>query len=362
MKSINKRNLFPGGNTSKGFYSFYRYILPQDKARKIICIKGGPGTGKSSFMKKLGAHFEDLGYSLEYHHCSSDNNSLDGIVIKELNVALLDGTAPHIVDPINPGAVDEILNLGTALDMDYLYGCKKEILNINKEIGKCFKRAYRFLGAAKNIHEDWSSIHCEFVNKYALNGLIDELSNKIILKSKDNLGLERHLFSTAFTPNGIVSFNKELSSNIENLYVLKGGPGLFKTNILKSIGSKAQKNGYFVEYLHDPFIPERMENIIIPELNTAIFTTNEISNVTYDTKNIYNMIDICYKSSVNSKIDEIFYDKKEFSVLIDKGLSCIKEAKSLHDKLESYYIKAMDFNIVNKLYIETEKKIESFIK
>ena len=319
MKNINERHLFPGGNTSKGFYSFYRYILPQDKARRIICIKGGPGTGKSSLMKKLGLYFGNLGYSIEYHHCSSDNDSLDGLVIKELNVALLDGTSPHIVDPINPGAVDEILNLGVALDMNLLFSCKKEIININKEIGKNFKRAYRFLGAARSVHEDWSSMHSETMNQYNLNEFIDTLKAKIIINSKDIYAGDRHLFSTAFTPNGIVSYNKGLVENIENLYILKGGPGFSKTDVLKSIGTSAQNSGYFVEYLHDPFIPERIENIVIPELKTGIFTTNEISNITYSNATTYKMIDICYKSSLNSKIDEILYDKKEFTSLIDKN-------------------------------------------
>lgn len=90
------RHLFPGGNTSKGFYSFYHYIISQDTARRKICIKGGPGTGKSTLMKSIGTFFNDKGYDIEYHHCSSDNNSLDGIVIKQLNIALLDGTAPHV--------------------------------------------------------------------------------------------------------------------------------------------------------------------------------------------------------------------------------------------------------------------------
>jgi len=88
-------DVFPGGNTSKGFYSLYRYILGQDEARRIICIKGGPGTGKSSLMKKVGGFFNERGYDIEYHHCSSDNSSLDGVVIKGLNVAILDGTSPH---------------------------------------------------------------------------------------------------------------------------------------------------------------------------------------------------------------------------------------------------------------------------
>ena len=66
-----QKHYFLGGNTSKGFYSLYRSILSQDEARRIICIKGGPGTGKSSLMKKVGNLFFEKGYNVEYHHCSS---------------------------------------------------------------------------------------------------------------------------------------------------------------------------------------------------------------------------------------------------------------------------------------------------
>ena len=172
MTTLKERHLFPGGNTSKGFYSFYRYVLSQDDAKRILCIKGGPGTGKSTIVHALLKIYTSL-YPEEYHHCSSDPNSLDGVLIKELNIALLDGTSPHIVDPINPGAVDEILNMGDALDMDVLSKNKKEIISLNKEIGKNFKRAYRYLGSAKCIHDDWSSLNYESLDSnkiYAVCG------------------------------------------------------------------------------------------------------------------------------------------------------------------------------------------------
>ena len=44
MSKPKEINLFPGSNTSKGFYSFYRYILTQDNANRILCLKGGPCT------------------------------------------------------------------------------------------------------------------------------------------------------------------------------------------------------------------------------------------------------------------------------------------------------------------------------
>ena len=56
----NIKDVFPGGNTYKGFHSFYDYMLPNDEANRIFCIKGGPGVGKSSFMKSVVVKFLDM--------------------------------------------------------------------------------------------------------------------------------------------------------------------------------------------------------------------------------------------------------------------------------------------------------------
>ena len=309
MDYSKERHLFPGNNSCKGFYSFYRYILSQEDARKIICIKGGPGTGKSSLMKKIGALYLGKGYTVEFHHCSSDPNSLDGVLIKELGIALLDGTSPHIVDPIHPGAVDEILNMGDALDMDLLYQNKKEIMQLNKEIGKNFKRAYKFLASAKAVHDDWSALNNEALDQNKLSNLIENLKSVIYKYDKAGYGGERHLFATGITPDGIISYGKDLSNAYTTKYVITGGPGLGKTNILKAIGNAGQKKGYFVEYMHDPFSPERLENIFIPELSTCVVSNNEISLHNFSGIE-YNLMDYCNSNLLASRSAEIEEDSK----------------------------------------------------
>lgn len=360
MINLKERHLFPGGNTSKGFHSFYSYVLTQDEANRIICIKGGPGTGKSSMMKKIGSHFLNKGYTVEFHHCSSDNNSLDGVVVKELKIALVDGTSPHVVDPITPGAVDEIVNMGVCLDTEKLAKNKTEIIKISRTISNTFNRAYKYLAAAKSIHDDWSTLNYESLDSIKINSLIEELKAEIFSSSKKiGFGGDRHLFCTAFTPNGIVSFGEELSYSLKNLYILKGGPGLGKTDILKYIGNEAQKLGYFVEYLHDPFFPDRIENIIIPELSTGLFTTNEISNISYHGK-VYSMEDYCIKDSLSERAPEIAHCYSQFYALVNKALSLISNAKKLHDELEVYYIHAMDFTVADKIYDEVILKLEKY--
>mgnify|MGYP001061035964 FL=1 len=155
----------------------------------------------------------------------------------------------------------------------------------------------------------------------------------------------------------------ELCADCEKVYVLNGGPGTGKTQILKFMVNESLKRGLFVEIYHDPLIPERIEHIIIPDLKTAIVTSNEINNKKFNGIQIYmeNLVDY----SLVDK-DELQRDKETFYDLLNKGLSIISSAKKLHDDLEIYYIGNMIFkdmdeaynNLINKLlkYEEDYKK------
>ena len=103
---------FPGNNTPDGYYSFFESILPWKKARRIIIIKGGPGVGKSTMIRKISKELTKRGLDIELLHCTADSESLDGLIVGDCNIALVDGTAPHIIDPKFPGCVDEIINFG----------------------------------------------------------------------------------------------------------------------------------------------------------------------------------------------------------------------------------------------------------
>ncbi|MDW8800051.1 PRK06851 family protein [Clostridium sp. A1-XYC3] len=356
----NIRNFFPGGNTSLGFYSFYDYIISQDTATRKICIKGGPGTGKSSLMKKIGTFFNDKGYDVEYHHCSSDNNSLDGVVIKGLDVAILDGTSPHVVDPQNPGAVDEILNMGQHWNEDGFKKYREDIIKTNKQIKGRFQRAYKFIGASKLIHDDWSNYNKTALDRSKLAVLQEDLKNKILSNYEiASIGAERHLFATAFTPNGIVTFIDSLYESSEKVYVLNGGPGTGKTQILKFILEEAIKRGFFVEVYHDPLIPERIEHIIIPNLKTALVTSNEINQKKFIGTQIFmdNLLDYALVDK-----DEVQKDKDIFYKLLNEGLTVIASAKKLHDDLEKYYIENMNFEEIDEAYDKLVNRLLKYEK
>ena len=86
---------FLGANTAGGFVSRFDQLHTDRRIRKLIILKGGPGCGKSTFMKKLRKTAADLGADTESCPCSSDPASIDALLIPTLGLAVVDGTAPH---------------------------------------------------------------------------------------------------------------------------------------------------------------------------------------------------------------------------------------------------------------------------
>ncbi|MDE6260183.1 MAG: hypothetical protein K2M42_04875 [Oscillospiraceae bacterium] len=86
---------FLGGNTPAGFYSLYHQLSDPARMRALYIIKGGPGSGKSTLMRRVERHAQAAGLETQQVLCSGDPDSLDAVIIPELGAALVDGTAPQ---------------------------------------------------------------------------------------------------------------------------------------------------------------------------------------------------------------------------------------------------------------------------
>lgn len=346
-----ERHIFPGSNTPVGFFSYYDYILDQNEADRIICLKGGPGVGKSTFMKITAYEMIDKGYDVDFMHCSSDNNSIDGIVIKGLKVAFIDGTAPHVVDPKNPGAVDMIVNLGDFWNEDGIRENREEVLRNNLEIKFNFEKAYNFFGAAKRMYDNMNSVYehaLEEVEIYkeAARIVNQELSHKEISKKKGRL---KKYFASAFTPKGTINYIDSLIKDYEKIYIIKAPVGIGGERILDIIQESARYRGLDVEQYYCPMVPDKkIEHLLIPAVNTAFVTSNHYHKVKTEAFEVININHyICWKciKAYKGMMEE---SKRLMEELINLGIGCIKTAKTIHDTLETHYIPNMNFKAVEE--------------
>jgi hypothetical protein len=341
------RKMFPGGNTSQGFYSYYRYILAED-AKRIFIIKGGPGVGKSDFMKKIAREMTGLGFDTELHYCSSDNDSLDAVVIKDLKIALLDGTAPHVVDPKYPGAVDEIINFGEYWDVGALEKYRTSIIKYSKEVSGHFARAYKLLAAAKLVMDDIEEKYGACTDNGRANLVVEEWAGEIFDGWPVSAvpGKERHLFASAYTPGGFVDYSDTLIGDVQRIYHVSGHPGTGKTYILNKLADSARDRGVKVEYFHTPLKPHKLNTIILQELDLAV-TCSEAGRLKASRSlDLNSLLD---SGRLKGSTENIENDLHIYKQLISESISSISDAKKTHDRLEEYYIDNMDFGAIDRM-------------
>ena len=93
---INFPLFFLGANSSDGFVSRFESAYSPDGRWRCYIIKGGPGTGKSTFIRRIISAMAEQGEKIEIIPCSSDPSSLDAAIFPDKKIAVFDGTAPHV--------------------------------------------------------------------------------------------------------------------------------------------------------------------------------------------------------------------------------------------------------------------------
>lgn len=100
-KECNVYHRLFGTNTKDGVVNVVPELL--SPLSKKYYIKGRAGTGKSTFMKKIMAACQAYGFDVELYHCSFDPNSIDMVLVRELDFCIFDSTDPHEFFPHGPG-------------------------------------------------------------------------------------------------------------------------------------------------------------------------------------------------------------------------------------------------------------------
>ena len=351
-----ERHYFPGNNTPLGFFSYYKHILGQREANKIVCIKGGPGTGKSTFMNRIAEYFASMDEDIDYLHCSADENSLDGIVLKDRRIAVIDGTSPHITDPVTPGAVDKIVNLGEFWDEEAIAVNKSEIIDLNEETSRWYRIAYNYLSAAKSVYRSLEEIYNDASEDSEIYKVVADIVGSeygdldISLKP----GKRKKFFASAITGDGVVNYITSLLGDMKRVYLIESPVGYSNSSFMEIVTEGAIYRGLDVEVYYCPMCPEeKIEHIVIPELKTAFVTMNRYHDIQpweipapdesgqeiilIDMEDYMNILNIGKNSELIQSLNE------EYDILLNKSVKHLSLARDTHLMVEKMYIPNMNF-------------------
>ncbi len=352
----NGKTVFLTANSGEGFISLFNGSYDKSDGWHTYIIKGGPGTGKSSFMKQVAERLEKMGERIIYCPCTSDPDSLDGIIAINIKLCIFDGTAPHILEPEAPGICEEIINLGAFWNGEILRRNADKILELNKENKGLHKTASRYICAAAKLYKDNYKIASLFTDFKAADRYARLLIKKYF-KRKGKAAARKECFLCGITPKGIVSFPKTVTENFKNTVIIEDRFGAASTAIFRSLTAAALIRGYKTVTVKNPLLPGTVtDGLLIPELSLAFLTENDF--IKYDAP-VRRTHERRFSAHAQKKAarNRTTFSRKIARELLRTASATLKSAKAVHDEIENFYIDAMDFKEKEKFTKEFLKKL-----
>ena len=352
-----KQAYFLGSSGRNGFFSLFDSLTPKIEGQYTFMIKGGPGTGKSSFMRLIAEEIESKDIGCERIFCSSDPDSLDGIIIPSLRVCIADATSPHTMDPDYPGASGEIIHLGECWDKEKLRGKCGEIIRLTDENKACHRRSRRFIDSAFSIYADGEKICRENLDKRRAERYASRVATRYFKRPSEKIGFENRRLLDAITPKGYYFLNDTVDGLCNRKTVFEDDFGVAAAVVIGEIRAYALASGFNV--ISSPFIgnDKKIRHIIIPELGLGFFTKDRFCSPSPVDAKYISLKRFYNTDGIRENRAKLNFSKKASKELMDEAFSTLKNAKKVHDELESIYIDAMDFGKVEEIRKSVLKRI-----
>ena len=336
-----EKTYFGAANGFSGFRSNFNKIFEPRLLDKLFIIKGGPGTGKSTLMRRIKENYS-ANFDVTTILCSSDPNSLDGLIISKngITVGIADGTAPHALDAQYPGAVEEIINLGDGFDFDKLRRNKSDILSLSESKKRYYNSAYASLNIAGSIY-DYIKMH--FLNYRCYDEaerlVCDSSSDEHEFCSKEEVS---SFLISSFSKNGY----KRLPTTLKNKREITiKGDGISEYILLSKIRNLLNEKNVSYQLFPSAF-SEDIPDLI--ETKSKVYTVSENSDYISDS------------TAYMPKTCEYDRLKNAYRCFIENSQFSLIKASESHFKLEDIYSSAISFGRNEEKYIDILEKINQF--
>ena len=346
---VNEEAYFAAANSGNGFVSFFDEIFYAPQIVHRYVIKGGPGTGKSSFLRRVAKHAQMKGKGVRYYYCSSDTDSLDGVII-DGRIALLDGTAPHSCDTALAGACDEIINLGDFWNTARLVESRERISEYAFLKKREYACAYSYLCAASKTAEAGRSLSLRFAQREKLSKNAD----KICGRCRAGSGSVERMQISAFGVKGGVRLDT-LKNAAEQIYAVEDYYGvgvLFMLELLRTARLKGCDVAVSYDTVSD-LVPDEILFLDTRELfylcRSAPDDERTIKCQRFVDKNALSDVRAVQRASAQA-----------YDTLLSLAAERLAAAGRAHALAEQIYVEAMDFDGVQRKCNATIGDIERY--
>ncbi len=351
----NAAHIFLGANSAQGFYSLYDQLL-SGRFDDLLILKGGPGCGKSTFMRRVAEKLSAAGRVPVYVHCSGDPDSLDGVIFPALRTALVDGTSPHALEPTYAVACERYVDLTRFYDVERVKEKRAELMALTDDYRAHYRNAYHVLRAADEVEAERRTIlhaqtHMDFAR---LDRRLRGVTMRELGTKQKHAGSVDYAFLGGMTHKGDICRFDTVDALCPRVYELCDSAGL-GGGALRTLCEAAVNRGERVLACRDPDRPAELQHLLLPERGLAFVTSNE--RIPYGGKahrriRLDAMADSGLTRAEKARLRFLRRISRELRA---EAVEKLADAKRAHDVLEGVYHPFVDFDAVSD-FADTEAK------
>lgn len=332
---------FLGCSSARGFQTKFQDIINRPGYFSYI-LKGGPGTGKSTLMKKLAKQFE--GEDTDIYYCSSDIKSVDAVVIHGHKTVIVDGTAPHVFNADYPGVSQTLVDLGRCWDMDKIKEHGEEIYRCFKENAGYHKRARSFVTAMSEVNGSILERAGAAMNIELIEARAADLAKSITGSITGDVysdGSALYSQLAAISSEGYFTQENEGYRRIA-IADEKYAAGF---EMLKMLKGMLMKSGIHMIISENQLFPKaQIEHLLIPRFKIQLSVIHPLNKLS-----IEESVD-CSKMYEETEEREEYGRARHILLGLEREAAySIQKALEIHDELESYYISALNFKELDRV-------------
>ena len=346
-----QRAYFLGGASPCGFETaFWR----EQQAAYGIYLKGGPGTGKSTLMKKIAAAFE--GEPVSLYHCASDPHSLDAVVLEARGVFIADATAPHESSTPLPYISGELLDLAQGLHSDVLTAQMTEIQRLYAENQAMHALVRKGLGGIAAMEDLIADTGADALLTDKLHRFAQRLAKRLFPRKTGASGCMMQRQCSALTPAGKLT----LIPKDFTLMLLQDAWYAASQMLLNDLAATAANCGLTAEITRAQTQSHRpITHLLLPELHLALIAAPH-PPAELPAPTVIRMQRFYRQDALHAHRTLMRFCSKTASAVTAQTVSLLAEALRIHDELESYYITALDPEWLDQKATELAAKINAF--
>lgn len=341
---------FLGAATPLGFDNTAPDLYDCHDGWQVYILKSGPGTGKSTLLRRICEMLQAADEEVEVFCCSADIHSLDAVRCPGRKLLCIDGTAPHTLDPQYWSAAEHVVPLSVCTDDARLHTQADTLVALTDEKQRHTDRYLKYLRAAASLLSDSRRIQTSTLDDRKICRLAQRIARTEYGDSSSAISTSSRRFLSAVTADGVSVFYDTLQAICPRIYVIEDEYGAASARLLSVLAEYGTACGHHVIACPCPLAPtDGPEHLLLPDIGVGFTTSNSFHTVDFPVFRRIHASRFTDSEALRLKRARLSFNRRAAVELLSEAASSFEQAGLAHAELEAINASAMDWSRYDRL-------------